>query len=303
MILSMTGFGKASIISKGMQYEVVIRTLNSKQLEISMRTAFHFRECETKLRSLISSYIQRGRVDYTLNVTPIAEDSVEEEVSKFFDEERLLGLYNAIHHFRQKHHISDSDQAFARILGFSGIAKPLQDKDNDKLTEEEVDLVMQLTMETLDNLNQFRIQEGEMLATTLQQNIENIERGRLSVQAIAPTRIESINTKLRELLDELPQTIEIDKGRLEQEMVYYIEKLDINEELTRLENHLKYFNKTISDGTPQQPVGKKLGFIAQEMGREINTMGSKSNETKMQHLVVEMKDLLEQIKEHVANVL
>lgn len=301
MILSMTGFGKASAIYNNTLFEVTIRTLNSKQLEIATRLPHRFRDYEKDYRNLLSSTILRGRVDYTLTSTPIA-DSVEEEVDNYFNEERLYGYYKAYSHFCRKHQIDPHNKELPRFLSLPGVLKPILEVEVAP-SEEEQKIIIKVTEEALEQLNEFRIQEGKMLGNILAKNAEIIEEKRQEVADLAPRRIDAIRTKLKEMLEEIPSSVEIDTGRFEQELVYYIEKLDINEELTRLLNHLKYFVQTLREGTIDDTIGKKLGFIAQEMGREINTMGSKSNEHQMQHLVVEMKDALEQIKEQVANVL
>ena len=301
MILSMTGFGKASSIYNNTLFEVTIRTLNAKQLEIATRLPLRFREFETDYRNLLTASIQRGRIDYTLTTTPIAENS-EEEVDNYFDEKRLYGYFTAYSHFCKRYQIDPLDKTLTRFLTLPGILKPISDII-EAPSQQEQDAILTATHQALQQLDEFRLQEGKMLALTFTKCLDTIEEKRLQVAQLAPQRIEVIQTKLKDLLEELSPSIEVDKGRLEQELIYYIEKLDINEELTRLDNHIKYFLKTISGENIECTIGKKLGFIAQEMGREINTIGSKSNDHKMQHLVVEMKDALEQIKEQVANVL
>lgn len=301
MILSMTGFGKASMIYQNKHYEVNIRSINSKQLELAIRTPSLFRELENEIRSFLAPVLLRGKVDYTLLVTSVA-DTQDDAVDAYFNEERLEGYYHAYSLFCQNHQYAKEDPALIRFLSLPGVVRPLTEVE-EKISDKEAEIVRKLTKEALDSLNEFRLQEGNMLATIFENALRQIENYRLQVQDIAPTRIESIRTKFQELLAELPTNIEVDNGRLEQEMIYYIEKLDINEEITRLENHIHYFQRTLNDGAEGNSRGKKLGFIAQEMGREINTMGSKSNDHRMQHLVVNMKDFLEQIKEQVANVL
>lgn len=303
MILSMTGFGKASIVYGNTRFEVTLRTLNSKQLELSMRTPHRYRDYENELRALLLPPMQRGRVDYTLTVTPLA-DGTKDQVERFFDEKRITGCYNALSILAEKLDIGINDLVLHRILAFPGVLKPLQEaEEEDSPSPEELEAIYEATRQAIEGLNEFRRQEGNMLASTLLKAASVIEDFRKEVIVLAPKRIEVLRSRIWEALERLPASIDVDRGRFEQELIYYIEKLDINEELSRLNNHLVYFARTIEEGNAEEPVGKKLGFIAQEMGREINTLGSKSNDSAMQHLVVEMKDALEQIKEQVANVL
>lgn len=303
MLSSMTGFGKAATIYHKAKYEVTIRTLNSKQLEVSMRTPLPYREHENEFRTLISSIIKRGRVDFSLAVTPIHDENTERANQVYFDEEQLIGYYQALRSIALRHDIAESSEMLLRVLRLPGVVKPLTENNEIEPSAEEVKIITSLVQEALGELTDFREQEGVMLQETLLSCVKTIEHLRSDIKAIAPARIETIKNRIEEALDELPPSVEIDKGRFEQELIYYIEKLDIKEELDRLENHIAFFYSTISEGKPNDTLGKKLSFIAQEMGREINTIGSKSNDSTMQHLVVEMKDSLEQIKEQLANVL
>lgn len=304
MIYSMTGYGKAAAIFEERQYEVNIRSLNGKQLEVAMRLPGRLRDLESELRSLISDIIKRGRVEYSLSITPLAEIFCPDENS-YFDTKRLNGYLEAARQLAKKNNVKGAydEQSFLRMLSFPGVLKPLQDQPEAGVSEKEQRYIVELTREALLGLNEFRLQEGEMLQRTLLANINQIDKLRTKVALMAPERIDTIRNRLHDELAKLASNVEVDKNRFEQELIYYIEKLDVNEELTRLENHLMYFRSTLATGTIETAPGKKLLFITQELGREINTLGSKSNHASMQHLVVEMKDALEQVKEQLANVL
>lgn len=290
----MTGYGKADAEFGGKKIHVEIKSLNSKNLDLSTRIATLYREKEMEIRKLIATRLVRGKIDFTIwseRGTDTSGTTINVEAVKSY--------------VQQLHDISSAaegialpapDRLWEVLVRLPEVTQPAP---MEQLSEAEWAVVSEAMQRAINGLQAFRQQEGEALAQKFRQNIEHIEAHLHSIEPFEKSRIEKIRARLEERLEELTG-VDYDKNRLEQELIYYIEKLDINEEKQRLTNHLKYFVETL-DGTPGQ--GKKLGFIAQEMGREINTTGSKSNQAEMQNLVVKMKDELEQIKEQVLNVL
>lgn len=295
MILSMTGYGKAESQIGGRKIVCEIRSLNSKAIEMSVRLAPMFRAKELDLRSLVSKRVERGKVDLVV---------VEEQSA-------LSGQPSALNWTAAKEYARQYDEQFgepvpaevmAAIMRLPDVTKT-QDETSE-LTDDEWQAVQELVKKTLDAYDAFRIQEGAALQAMFTEKLDGIAALLAEVEPYEKGRVAKIKERLEQNLAQLSaQTqAEIDRNRLEQEMIYYLEKLDITEEKVRLANHIKYFRETMSEGV-RSGVGKKLGFIAQEMGREINTLGSKSNQSEMQIIVVKMKDILEQIKEQVLNVL
>ncbi|MBR2457179.1 MAG: YicC family protein [Bacteroidaceae bacterium] len=291
MIQSMTGYGKATVNFEGKKIHIEIKSLNSKALDLSIRIAPLYREKEMEIRNLISQSLERGKVDFSL--------WVEKEVSEAATPINAALMNNYYEQFKaiaESTEIPMPTDLFATLLRMPDV---LTKVDVQELSDEEWNVVRTAVSEAIGQLVEFRKQEGIALAKKFNEKIDNIEA---LMKAIEPYENERV-TKIRErITDALEKTLNVDydKNRLEQELIYYIEKLDINEEKQRLSNHLNYFRETMNDGHGQ---GKKLGFIAQEMGREINTTGSKSNHAEMQNIVVRMKDELEQIKEQVLNVM
>ena len=294
MIHSMTGYGKADAEYNGKKIHVEIKSLNSKNLDLNTRIATAYREKEMELRKLIAAELLRGKVDFTvwcekatesagctINAATVA-DYVQQiqTVSK-----QVPGLAAPV------------DAGFWEVL--TRLPELTQSAPAEELSDEEWNVVEDAVHRAIKALQYFRLQEGEALTQKFTHNIDRIEALFHSIEPFEQSRVEKIRTRLEERLAELTG-VAYDKNRLEQELIYYIEKLDINEEKQRLTNHLRYFRETLAGEIGQ---GKKLGFIAQEMGREINTTGSKSNQAEMQNIVVMMKDELEQIKEQVLNVL
>ncbi len=291
MIQSMTGYGKATVTFGDKKINVEIKSLNSKALDLSTRIAPLYREKEMEIRNLISKALERGKVDFCLWVEKDAS-----ETATPINEALVVNYYNQIKGISERNNIALPADWFTTLLRMPDV---LTRVDIQELSEEEWIVVKQGVEEAINNLVSFRKQEGEALKKKFEEKIDNIGRLLASIEPFEKERV----VKIRErIVDALEKTISVDydKNRLEQELIYYIEKLDINEEKQRLANHLKYFRETM-EGTSGQ--GKKLGFIAQEMGREINTTGSKSNQAEMQNIVVQMKDELEQIKEQVLNVM
>lgn len=292
----MTGYGRASASSPKKKITVEIKSLNSKQLDLSMRVPSYFRELEVDCRNRISAGLERGKVDFLATCENIgAEGAPTLNVE-------LVKAYKA--------QIEELDRAagLEAPADWHAVLLRLPDvlhTEAAELSDEDVEAFRSATLLALDALREFRATEGEKLYHFFKEKIDNIGRLLREVEQHETARVAKIRARLQDQLERIPQ-VEYDKGRLEQELIFYIEKLDISEEKQRLSSHLTYFMQTM-DGSPEGEraagKGKKLGFIAQEMGREINTLGSKSNNAEMQIIVVQMKDELEQIKEQVLNVL
>jgi len=289
MIQSMTGFGKASGELKQRKVTVEIKSLNSKQLDLSVRIPNIYKEHEMTLRNYLARNLERGKVDFLIYI----ENTGTEALSNI-NQAVLESYYTQINESSQKLGISVPADWFQTLLRLPDVMK----YEAQEVDEEEWKAVMTIIDEALVQLQSFRKQEGSMLEKLFIEKIGNISSLLSEVDIYENDRIEKIKTRITENLENL--NVDYDKNRFEQELIYYIEKLDVNEEKSRLDNHLNYFLKTMKQDSGQ---GKKLGFIVQEIGREINTLGSKSNNAEMQQIVVRMKDELEQIKEQVLNVL
>lgn len=291
MILSMTGYGKATAIFGEKKIHVELKSLNSKAMDLSVRIAPLYREKEMEIRAQINKALERGKVDFSLWVEKEAT-----EVATPINVALINNYYEQIKNIAETTAIPMPEDLLPTLLRMPDV---LTKVDIQELSDEEWKVVSQAINEAINQISNFRIQEGAALEKKFHEKLDNIEA---LMKDIEPYEMERI-TKIRErITTALEKTISVDydKNRLEQELIYYIEKLDINEEKQRLSNHLAYFRETMANGHGQ---GKKLGFIAQEMGREINTTGSKSNHAEMQNIVVRMKDELEQIKEQVLNVM
>ncbi|MDO4721721.1 YicC/YloC family endoribonuclease [Porphyromonas circumdentaria] len=299
MLLSMTGFGKSEAIIKDHQVSVSIRTLNSKQLELSLRIPPLFKESEPLIRNVISSHLVRGKAEVTITATPISSE-VTLPSSNIFDHTRIALFYEEIKEIAHKIGVACPDDILTRLLSLPGSLLPAQELPTSIEEADWAQLEASL-LEAIEGLRAFRTQEGAMVEQIFTDKLNNISLFLTQITPFEEERIRNIRQKFSEELSKL-EGITIDQNRLEQEIIYYIEKLDINEEKHRLSNHLRYFMTTMNEGN-EGGIGKKLGFIAQEIGREINTLGSKSNNADMQRLVVQMKDELEQIKEQVLNIL
>ncbi len=295
----MTGFGKATAEIAHKKVTVEVKSLNSKQLDLMMKVCSQYREREMEFRQMVQREMQRGKVD--MNVT------VELQAS---DEAPRINL-SVVKEYKQQIDAVWRELNMAQPgLGGDSSALMLQlmlrmpdviSQQPQVIEQEELNAVTQVVAEAIQKLVAFRQQEGESLQRVFEEKIANIRALLASVEPYEVERTERIRQNLLDRLEKLP--VDYDRNRLEQEMIYYIEKLDINEEKHRLTNHLDYFLETMNAPMDAGGHGKKLGFIAQEMGREINTLGSKSNQAEMQRIVVKMKDELEQIKEQVLNVL
>ena len=291
MLLSMTGFGKSVVTIPNKKITVEIKSLNSKQLDISARVPAIFREKELELRNLIASVVERGKVDFQIYSESIgAETTVSLNIP-------LMAAYKAqVEEMARQLGIPWPDDWYGVLLRFPETVKSELPA---ALTDEESEALFNATREAIDGLMQFRAKEGKKLEEFFTKKISNIRELLSSVDPYEKERVVKIRARIEENLAKI-DSVTFDKNRLEQEMIFYIEKLDINEEKQRLAQHLNYFMETMEHGNGQ---GKKLGFISQEMGREINTLGSKSNHAELQKIVVRMKDELEQIKEQVLNVM
>ena len=288
----MTGFGKATVAYKEKKINVEVKSLNSKTLDLSTRIAPLYREKEMEIRQFIAKNLERGKIDFSIwiekdvvaDATPINMALVE-------------NYYQQLKKISAQTGIPEPADWYATLLRLPDVTTKT---DVEELTDEEWKAAQQAIDEAVNHLIEFRRQEGAALQKKFTEKVDNIQALLASIEPYEKSRVEKIKTNIVNGLQQIPN-VEYDKNRLEQELIYYIEKLDISEEKQRLSNHLKYFRETMNE--EGHGVGKKLGFIAQEMGREINTTGSKSNQAEMQNIVVKMKDELEQIKEQVLNAL
>ena len=291
MIQSMTGYGNAVVAYKDKKIHVEIKSLNSKQLDLQTRIAPLYREKEMECRAMVAEALIRGKVDMsvwiekesTVDATPVNAALVENYYHQLKDVAQKVGI----------------PEPADWLYTLTRMPDVLTKTDVETLEDEEWAIVKGAVAEALKNLVDFRKQEGAALEKKFAEKIDNIAQLLADIEPYEKGRVEKIKARIEGGLKQIPD-VEYDQNRLEQELIYYIEKLDISEEKQRLANHLKYFRETMAEPAGQ---GKKLGFIAQEMGREINTTGSKSNQAEMQNIVVKMKDELEQIKEQVLNAL
>ena len=292
MIQSMTGYGKAVVAFGDKKINVEVKSLNSKTLDLSTRICPLYREKEIEIRQAIAKTLERGKVDFAIwteknaasDATPINKELMKAYYKQICDIVATTG-------------IPQPQDIFATILRMPDV---MTRTEIEELTDEEWARVRQCIDNALEQLLAFRRQEGAALQRKFEEKIDNIEKLLAEIEPYEKSRVEKIRQRIIDGLASIPE-VEYDKNRLEQELIYYIEKLDISEEKQRLTNHLNYFRETMNED--EHGIGKKLGFIAQETGREINTTGSKSNNAEMQNIVVKMKDELEQIKEQVLNAL
>ena len=290
MIKSMTGFGKGEAVCNDKKFRVELRSVNSKQLDLNIKIPGKYRAAEADVRAILTRELQRGKVDCFISFeSSVAETPAHinrEAFAAYAKELREVCAMNAV--------IADSEFFLSNILRMPDVITT----EEQEVSDDELKAIIAATEEAAAQLNAFRIQEGATLIADLLKRIDLIEQYRHEVEPYETARVEVIKSRIRENIEKL--AIEVDNNRLEQEMIFYIEKLDITEEKVRLDNHCNYFREVASE---EDAPGRKLGFIAQELGREINTLGSKSNEANMQRLVVKMKDELEKIKEQVLNIL
>ena len=285
MIQSMTGFGKAEKQFENKNYVLELRSLNSKGLEVNARLPLQVREIEIELKKIIGEHLVRGKIDLNLNIENLGLPSV-----------KTINTSAINHYIDQLKSIEDGDRM--ELLKMAIKLPETLTTGKEEFEAEEIQMIKELLKQVIGTLNQFRGDEGKVLETEFQKRLVNIEKLASDVEEIDPERSANITKKLKASLETLQ--VEVDQNRFEQELIYYLEKYDITEEKVRLKNHIDYFKETMDQSSSN---GKKLGFITQEMGREINTIGSKSNHAGLQKLVIQMKDELEKIKEQLLNVL
>lgn len=290
MIKSMTGFGKGEASFGTKKITVELRSLNSKQLDLNIKLPAFYRQSETELRNLVAQRLQRGKVDLFVSVES-QQVETSAHINREIFREYLRQLNDALA-------FSGIDADYDAMLPVLMRMPDVVSVEAERVTEEESAALMVAAADAVERLDAFRVQEGAVLIADLLRRVDLIERYREEVVPFEKARTETIRARILDNLSKLG--VEVDRNRLEQEMIYYLEKLDITEEKVRLENHCRYFREVAAG---EEAPGRKLGFIAQEMGREINTMGSKANESNIQILVVRMKDELEKIKEQVLNIL
>ena len=287
----MTGYGKTVVAYKEKKINVEVKSLNSKQLDLTTRIAPLYREKEMEIRQMIAASVVRGKVEFAIW---IEKDAATDAAP--LNTALMENYLQQLRAFADKQQLAANTDWMQLLVRMPDV---LTKTESEVLDDEEWQTVRQGVEEALQHLVDFRTQEGAALERKFGEKIDNIERLMAAIEPFEKSRVEKIRARIIDGLKQIPD-VEYNKNRLEQELIYYIEKLDISEEKQRLANHLKYFRETMADQPGQ---GKKLGFIAQEMGREINTTGSKSNQAEMQNIVVMMKDELEQIKEQVLNAL
>ena len=292
MILSMTGFGKAVKVINHKKITVEVKSLNSKQLDAAVRLPQPYRSLELDLRSHVAQRLLRGKVDIF-----VTSENVDGASTVNFNFDQLKCYKQQVERMASELSLPEPNDWYQTLLRLPDVFKT---ETNDDVAEDELKAVVEVCDIALTALDEFRAQEGHRLEQFFEEKIAAIQQIFGEVEQYETSRVERIKTRLIDSLSKL-EGVEYDSNRLEQELIFYIEKLDITEEKIRLQNHINYFLNTLHASEPGQ--GKKLGFIAQEMGREINTMGSKANQAELQQVVVRMKDQLEQIKEQVLNVL
>ncbi len=287
----MTGFGKATAETGDKKYVVEIKSLNSKQLDISTRVPGVFREKDIEIRTMLSQRLQRGKVEFSLYTENLAN-----ELSTVINQNVLNKYVQQIKTVATQLQIPEPEDYFSILLRMPDVMK----SEIQELNEEEWPIILATIEEALKQLESFRDQEGLSVYNDIKQKVDNIVKYYGRVPQFEKERIETMRNRLMDAVSDFKGKADFNPERLEQEMIFYLEKLDINEEKVRLHNHCEYFVKTMN---LNEPVGRKLGFISQEMGREINTLGSKANHAELQKLVIKMKDELEKIKEQLGNVL
>ena len=294
MIKSMTGFGKGEAALRNKKITVEIRSLNSKQLDLALRLPAVYRQSEYEIRNLVTRLLQRGKVDVFVNV-----ESQVVETSAHINREVFAAYAAQLREAARSAGLTTDTPEWDAAATHTLMRLPdVVATEAETISDEEHDALLAATEAAAAQLDAFRTQEGATLIADLLRRVDLIEQYKNEVVPFEQARTETIRARILENLSKL--AVEVDRNRLEQEMIFYLEKLDITEEKVRLTNHCRYFREVAAQ---EEGVGRKLGFIAQEMGREINTMGSKANETNIQILVVKMKDELEKIKEQVLNIL
>lgn len=296
----MTGYGKAECqVANNKKIVAEIRSLNSKSMDLSVRLAPQLRSKELDIRTLIAQRLDRGKIDLSIYYQDAAQGNTTATYTPI-NRDAFAYYYKELTGLQGELGWANNQDIIGAIMRMPDVTKV---QDSGEVSDEEWAIVLQALEEAITQFNAFRKQEGDSLHTMFCEKLDTIAQLLAEVEPYEHSRVEKIKARIEANLEQLSTTTQqaLDRNRLEQEMIYYLEKLDITEEKVRLSNHLKYFRETMAGESIG--VGKKLGFIAQEMGREINTLGSKSNQSEMQIIVVKMKDVLEQIKEQVLNVL
>jgi len=291
MIKSMTGFGKAEFEVNNKKFTIEIKSLNSKQIDINTRIPAIYREKDIQIRKELSDKLERGKVDFNIYV-----ESLGDESNSKINEPILKSYFNQLNKISADLNLPIDNSTLQAVLRLPDVVKT----EYQTLDEEEWGIILENIKNAVADIDKFRVQEGNALEIDIVNNIEFIQSLLTQVEPFEGQRIDLLRARLTENLEKLALNGNVDKNRFEQELIFYLEKLDINEEKVRLANHCEYFLETIAEPFP---TGKKLGFISQELGREINTIGSKANNTDIQRIVVQMKDYLERIKEQLLNVL
>jgi len=290
MVLSMTGFGKAAASDNSFKVTVEIKSLNSRNADIKIKAPGEFRNKEFEIRTQITDGLQRGKIDLSIEVEKLTGS---EEVR--INEERFYQNFETLKLMAEKTG-SNSSNVFSLALKMPDVIESRNEELNPSLWG----LTNKVIAEAIVKLNEFRASEGNNLEEDMLNRVAEIENSLAQIELLAPERAKTVEERLQQKIEEITEFSDNDKSRLHQEVIYYLEKYDINEEVVRLKSHCNYFKETLKAGNGQ---GKKLGFIGQEMGREINTIGSKANHAEIQRLVVQMKDELEKVKEQSLNVL
>lgn len=291
MIKSMTGFGKAEFEVNNKKITIEIKSLNSKQIDINTRTPALYREKDIVIRKALSEKLTRGKIDFNIYVENLGEES-----NSKINEPILKGYYDHLSKISTDLNLSVDHTTLQAAMRLPDVVKT----EYETLDEKEWDTIYSNILKALDDINDFRINEGSALEKDILGNVENIKHLLTEIEPFEKQRIDILRSRLTDSLNGLKINGNVDENRFEQELIFYLEKLDINEEKVRLANHCDYFFETVKQ---PESSGKKLGFISQEIGREINTIGSKANETNIQRIVVQMKDHLEKVKEQLLNVL
>lgn len=291
MIYSMTGYGRVVKDIPGKKITVEIKTLNSKQFDLNVRVPSYYREKELEVRNKLAQSLFRGKIDFSMYV-----ELIDEQSNTSINEAIYKGYYKQLEQVYKSMGKPMPPEATIDILRLPDVLIA----EHAELDESEWAQIDAIITEAINNCNQYRLQEGEAMYNDLKSRIENIEQLRKEIEPIEKQRIKRIKERIRTKLDEFIDPDKVDENRFEQELIHFLDKLDVNEEMVRLSNHCEYFIQTLNEDGAN---GKKLGFISQEIGREINTLGSKANEAGMQKLVVHMKDQLEKIKEQALNIL
>lgn len=291
MIKSMTGYGKAECEFQQKKISIEVKSLNSKQLDLNLRIPSIYREKELDIRNEINRELVRGKVEVSISI-----ECASEEVSVNFNTALLKSYYKQVVNISKELNLPVQDDILSSLLRLPDVFK----SDKQEVTEEEWSKVMSTNTQAIKLLNEFRSQEGKALEKDMTERIDLLTTLSNSLEPLEKQRLTKLKLKIRQSLLDIVSSDKVDENRFEQELIYYIEKLDITEEKVRLANHCSYFLETMNES---EPSGKKLGFIAQEIGREINTIGSKANDSDMQKIVIKMKDELEKIKEQINNIL